>query len=270
VSLNQNTSSSFERTTASCSAPECSTAAARERRQLISVTGTYHRRLRMGPAATAATGVVLLVAAATMRDRSLLSGFGTVSAAPAVRSTQDPPAARSTTSHPASPSPVPTRPTAVAVGPAAPSQVTIPAIGVHAAATGTHHQLRAQCARQIRHNGWWANSAPVGAATGTVVVDGHVDSAAAGPGALFRLTDLHASDRIAITTPDGQQQDDRVIGRRVYAKANGLAADLFSSTGAPRLVLITCGGPFDRTTLSYLDNIVVFASLTNSDDQSSS
>jgi hypothetical protein len=45
----------------------------------------------------------------------------------------------------------------------------------------------------------------------------------------------------------------------VYVKADGLPPELFSAGGAPRLVLITCGGPFDPTTGSYLDNIVVFA-----------
>lgn len=47
--------------------------------------------------------------------------------------------------------------------------------------------------------------------------------------------------------------------QRVYRKTDGLPADLFATAGAPRLVLITCGGTFDRAAASYLDNIVVFA-----------
>jgi hypothetical protein len=50
-----------------------------------------------------------------------------------------------------------------------------------------------------------------------------------------------------------------VTGRRVYVKHQGLSGDLFATTGPPRLVLITCGGPFDSTTRNYQDNIVVFA-----------
>lgn len=53
-----------------------------------------------------------------------------------------------------------------------------------------------------------------------------------------------------------------VTGRRVHVKANGLPPELFTTTGAPRLVLITCGGPFDLATRTYLDNIVVFATPT--------
>jgi len=45
----------------------------------------------------------------------------------------------------------------------------------------------------------------------------------------------------------------------VYEKAGGLPADIFAQDGPARLVLISCGGPFDRTAGSYLDNIVVFA-----------
>ena len=35
--------------------------------------------------------------------------------------------------------------------------------------------------------------------------------------------------------------------------------EVFQRSGPPRLVLITCGGPFDRTTGSYQENIVVTA-----------
>jgi hypothetical protein len=90
------------------------------------------------------------------------------------------------------------------------------------------------------HVGWWIGSALPGAASGTVVIDGHVDSAAAGPGALFHIA---------------------VEARRVLNKDKPLPAELFAATGPPRLVLISCGGPFDRKTLSYQDNIVVVARL---------
>ena len=52
----------------------------------------------------------------------------------------------------------------------------------------------------------------------------------------------------------------QVNERRTYDKAIGLPAAIFGTDGAPRLVLITCGGAFDKTTLSYESNIAVFAS----------
>ena len=107
--------------------------------------------------------------------------------------------------------------------------------------------------------GWWTGSVPAGSSTGSTVIDGHVDSAVTGEGALFHLTDLALGDRIFVTTTTGRVVPYRVTGRRVYVKHQGLPADLFVTTGPPRLVLITCGGPFDATTRNYQDNIVIFA-----------
>jgi hypothetical protein len=109
--------------------------------------------------------------------------------------------------------------------------------------------------------GWWTGSAPPGAASGTVVIDGHIDSATTGPGAFYQLADLHIDDLLIITTT-GDRRNYAVTGRRTYLKANGLPPDLFATTGPPRLVLITCGGSFDRSTGSYSHNIVVFATPT--------
>jgi hypothetical protein len=51
-----------------------------------------------------------------------------------------------------------------------------------------------------------------------------------------------------------------VIKAGPYIKSDGLPPSLFAMTGThPRLALITCRGPFDRATGSYLANIVVFA-----------
>jgi hypothetical protein len=110
--------------------------------------------------------------------------------------------------------------------------------------------------------GWWTGSAPPGAASGTVVIDGHIDSATTGPGAFYQLTDLHINDPLTITTTTGDRRNYTVTGRRTYPKTNRLPPDLFATTGPPRLVLITCGGSFDRSTGSYSHNIVVFATPT--------
>ena len=81
----------------------------------------------------------------------------------------------------------------------------------------------------------------------------------AGPGALFRLTKLHPGDGIFLTTVARQVLRYTAIGRRAFTKADPLPGSLFAVTGAPRLVLITCGGRFDRSNRSYQDNIALFA-----------
>lgn len=108
--------------------------------------------------------------------------------------------------------------------------------------------------------GWWTASALVGATRGTTVIDGHVDSAALGPGAFFELANLTAGDTVSVTTASGGTVKYLVDARHTYRKTDGLPPDLFDSSGPHRLALITCGGSFDHDALSYDDNIVVMAS----------
>ena len=91
------------------------------------------------------------------------------------------------------------------------------------------------------------------------MIVGHVDSAVDGEGALFHLTDLRPGQHVALGTSNAHRVSYRVYARRVYTKSRALPASLFTRTGPARLVLITCGGPFDDATRSYLDNIAVFA-----------
>ncbi len=105
--------------------------------------------------------------------------------------------------------------------------------------------------------GWWVGGALPGSATGTVVLDGHVDSAVSGPGALFDLRDLHVGATVVVTG-DPRDVSYRITGLREYDKGDLPAASLFAQTGSARLVLITCGGPFDAATRHYRDNVVAF------------
>ncbi|WP_375484066.1 class F sortase [uncultured Jatrophihabitans sp.] len=111
----------------------------------------------------------------------------------------------------------------------------------------------------VGHVGWWVGSALPGSPAGATVIDGHVDSAVEGDGALFRVGDLRVKQRVTLTTENGRQVGYRVFARRVYSKTRALPTTLFDTVGAPRLVLITCGGPFDPAAHSYRDNIAVFA-----------
>lgn len=117
----------------------------------------------------------------------------------------------------------------------------------------------------VRTVGWWRSGAAPGSPVGTVVLAGHVDSATAGPGALFHLDRAPVGSRITLrgTSLDGagtpSAQVYEVVGRRRYAKAALPAATLFAQGRTPRLVVITCGGEFDPATRHYTDNVVVFA-----------
>lgn len=107
--------------------------------------------------------------------------------------------------------------------------------------------------------GWWSGSGRPGMPSGSVVIDGHVDSAALGPGALFRLSEARPGDEVVITNAAGGSARYTVAARRSYPKTSLPVAEVFAADVGPRLVLLTCGGPFDQATRHYADNVVVYA-----------
>jgi hypothetical protein len=151
-------------------------------------------------------------------------------------------------------------PRPVAVVP--PRQVRIPAIGVTArvepvgvvAAGGLF-----EVPRGVDRVGWYRFGPGLEARAGSVVIAGHVDGRGQGRGAFFRLRELERGDRLTVAGADGRARPFRVIAREDFAKEALPVDRLFARDGAPRLTLITCGGPFDRTTRTYRDNLVVTA-----------
>ena len=106
--------------------------------------------------------------------------------------------------------------------------------------------------------GWYRFGPAPGAPAGSVVLAGHVDSARQGKGALFDLRRVAVGADIDLITDTGTVSY-RVTGRETIVKRRLPVERLFDRDGAPRLVLVTCGGPFDQATSSYRDNLVVAA-----------
>lgn len=145
-----------------------------------------------------------------------------------------------------------------------PTRVQLPTLRVTAAVTpvrlGADRLLTVPA--DVRTVGWWSQGAAAGAHRGTVVLVGHVDSAAAGPGAFFNLRRLQPGDRVRLAGDGSHRADYAVVARRQYPKS-ALPVDLvFGQGNRARLVLITCGGRFDAATRHYTDNIVVYAEPT--------
>jgi len=61
-----------------------------------------------------------------------------------------------------------------------------------------------------------------------------------------------------VDDPLGGRHPYRVTSRRAFPKID-LPAELFTGTGPPHLVLVTCGGAFDEATPRSADNVVVVA-----------
>jgi hypothetical protein len=107
----------------------------------------------------------------------------------------------------------------------------------------------------------WYRHSPTPGARGPAVVIGHVDSAAGGPSVFFRLAELKPADTVRIARADGSTAEFVVNAVRFYPKNRFPSAKVYGDTAGAELRLITCGGPFDRRSGHYKDNVVVFASL---------
>jgi hypothetical protein len=111
----------------------------------------------------------------------------------------------------------------------------------------------------VQEIGWYDPGVRPGE-DGSAVLSGHVDSRTQGRGAFFELGRLDVDDLIVVTTRDGSEQQWRVVARTRYPKDELPIEELFVWGGdEQRLVLITCGGDFDRATRHYTDNVVVHA-----------
>ena len=141
-----------------------------------------------------------------------------------------------------------------------PVRLLIPAIGVSAPVLPTGVQAGGSLAIPPDPSdvGWWAGGGFPGEPAGAVVLVGHIDSAVRGPGALLRLQDVRPGTAITVLA-SGQPYRYRVVALRAYAKASLPAAAVFGQQVTPRLVVVSCGGPFDASTGHYLDNIVAYA-----------
>jgi Sortase domain len=105
--------------------------------------------------------------------------------------------------------------------------------------------------------------APRPGQAGVALIAGHIDSAAAGPGALYDLKDLTVGDTVEVIDSHHHLSTWRVSAPPDTTLKTELPASLWVTTGAPKLALVTCGGPFDSATGHYLDNVIVWARPAN-------
>lgn len=147
------------------------------------------------------------------------------------------------------------------VEPTAPTRVHIPSIGVSALldAVGLEPDGAMEIPHDVARVGWYELGVVPGAAEGTAVLSGHVDSRTQGRGALWPLKDTAVGAVIEVSHDDGAVSRWQVTDRRSYLKSELPIPELFTRFGPARLAIITCGGTFDRSRGSYTHNVVVIA-----------
>lgn len=142
--------------------------------------------------------------------------------------------------------------------PGDPLRITIPAIDVDAALVPVG--LKDDGAMQTPDFGLaaWYSPGPRPGEPGPAVVVAHVDSKANGPDVFFRLRELAAGDEVVVHYRTSAVTF-VVTGKEQAAKTALPTNKIWNGATTPVLRLITCGGAFDRSARSYLDNVIVYA-----------
>lgn len=107
--------------------------------------------------------------------------------------------------------------------------------------------------------GWWDGGARIGDPFGATLIAGHVDSAVQGLGPFAELLGVGTGDPVIL---ESQHLRQAFTIRSVDLLPKAELADqsgLFAVDGAPRLVLVTCAGPFDAADGGYQNLAVVTA-----------
>jgi len=171
----------------------------------------------------------------------------------------------------APPSPPPAPPPAVSASEASfhsvrsyadvaePVRLRIPALGVDAPLThlGVAPNGTIEVPADFAVPGWF-DQGPRPGQPGPAVILGHVDSKA-GPAVFYRLNRLPVGAVVFVDRADGSTVDFRVRGMQHVAKTAFPTDLVYAPTLEPSLRLVTCGGPFDHSRSSYLDNVIVYA-----------
>jgi len=142
---------------------------------------------------------------------------------------------------------------------AEPVRLRIPALGVDAPLThlGVAPNGTIEVPADFAVPGWF-DQGPRPGQPGPAVILGHVDSKA-GPAVFYRLNRLPVGAVVFVDRADGSTVDFRVRGMQHVAKTAFPTDLVYAPTLEPSLRLVTCGGPFDHSRSSYLDNVIVYA-----------
>lgn len=144
-----------------------------------------------------------------------------------------------------------------------PVRVAIPAIGLSASLVPVG--LDSAGHMKMPHPsvaGWYRpGTAPGG--LGPAVLVGHVDSYH-GPAVFYRLSGVRLGERVQVERANGSTSTYTIGKITVVSKTNFPSQAVFARTRRATIRLITCGGPFDTGTSSYLDSLIVWGHATPS------
>ncbi len=144
--------------------------------------------------------------------------------------------------------------------PDTPEHLTLTRLGLSMPIVPTQLNARGQMRMPDRPStiGWYSYGPVPGAAAGSAVLAGHVDTREYGIGPLAGLAEAKVGDRLVVDGAKGRQTF--VVERVQLLAKQGLDYDtLFRRDGPGRLRVVTCGGAYRPDRGGYQDNVVVTA-----------
>jgi hypothetical protein len=156
---------------------------------------------------------------------------------------------------PSAPNQPPAKP---AEEPLEPRRIVIDSIGVAAAVdtVGLAADGTLSTPTDVARAGWYTGSSRPGG-KGPAVIVGHVDSVD-GPAVFARLAELEVGDVVTVENGSGTALPFAVSTVTRHPKRSFPSDTVYGASPDAELLLITCGGRYDRDS-GYVDNVVVFA-----------
>lgn len=141
-------------------------------------------------------------------------------------------------------------------------RLALPALGIKGIAVRPVGVARGkmQVPANTQQVGWLNKSADNADAIGAAVIAGHVSNRRDRPGAMYRLAQARPGQVVEYRTASGQVQRYRVTEVSTFSRAKKLPGKYFATSGAHKLVLVSCAGRQVRGgKFHYTRNVVVTA-----------
>ena len=144
---------------------------------------------------------------------------------------------------------------------ASPRRLSIPALSIDTKiySVGLDKRKNVVIPEDIRRVGWYRLGVPPGVNRGNAVIVGHRDGSGYRRGAFYSLGSMRPGQVVTIRTSGKRDLRYRVISTKSLLKKRLPYEKYFAVDGKHRLVLISCGGAYDRNNGGYQDNVIVTA-----------
>jgi LPXTG-site transpeptidase (sortase) family protein len=155
--------------------------------------------------------------------------------------------------------------TQAAVAASPPAWVDIPSISARSSliqlGLNPDKSIQVPPVDQPQQAGWYSYG-PKPGENGPAVILGHIDGNHQ-QGIFWRLHEVKPGDTVTVGQQSGKTLTFTVTKVDDVAKSAFPTSAVYGNTPNPQLRLITCGGAFDATTGHYLDNFIVYATMTS-------